>query len=461
VAGWLATVGVRKGETVSLSSQNRWEWIVAYHGIVKAGAVVNPIDVMLTADELAFLLADCASVMLFGDVERISTVNRIRDELPSLRTLVSFDRAAVPSTDFAEAIAANGLTGPVTADPVSTCSIVYTAGTTGRPKGALLSHRGVLLNLAYTATMHGRHHDDRMVTGLPLSHVYGNVVVNSTLLAGGTVVLMDRFDAATAIHLVEQHRATLFEGVPAMYALMLTDPKLEAADISSLTRCTVGGQVIPEATIKRWQERSGAPLIELWGMTETCGVGITHAVHAAPVPGSVGVALPGVQVRIANLTDVHQDAACGETGELMIRGPIVMSGYHHDGATTAATIEPDGWLHTGDIARMDDTGHVFVVDRLKDTIITAGYNIYPAEIERVLAGHPDVVQVAVAPVPDLIKGEIACAYVMRTPGSSLDADALDAYARTRLAAYKRPRLIRFVETLPMSSTGKIMRRNLL
>jgi len=306
----------------------------------------------------------------------------------------------------------------------------------------------------------GRHHGDRVVTALPLSHVYGNVAVNSTLLAGGTVVLMDRFRAAAAIDLIEKHRATMFEGVPAMYAMMLAVPQIAAADISSLSRCTVGGQVTPEATIQRWQARSGAPLIELWGMTETSGVAITHAVHAPAVPGSAGVAMPGVQVRIASLTDVRRNAAYGEQGELMIHGPIVMTGYHQDEAATAAAIEPDGWLHSGDIATMDDTGHVFVVDRLKDTIITAGYNIYPAEIERVLADHPEVAQVAVGPLPHAVKGEIACAYVVRTPGSSLDADALDGYARTRLAAYKCPRLIRFVTNLPTSSTGKVTRRDL-
>ena len=460
VASWLAIAGVGRGETVSLSSQNRWEWIVAYHGILKAGAVANPIDVMLTDEELAVLLADCSSVMFLGDGERVSTVNRIRALLPSLRTVVSFDGPAPRSTDFRQALGAERLERPTTSDPADTCSIVYTAGTTGRPKGALLSHRGVLLNLAYTATMHGRHQGDRVVTALPLSHVYGNVVVNSTLLAGGSVVLMDRFHAAAAIDLIEKYRATMFEGVPAMYALMLADPHLDVAEISSLSRCTVGGQVTPEATIRRWQARSGAPLIELWGMTETSGVAITQALHAPAVPGSAGVAMPGVQVRIARLTDFRQDAACGEQGELMIHGPIVMTGYHRDETATAAMIEPDGWLHSGDIATMDDTGHVFVVDRLKDTIITAGYNIYPAEIERVLAGHPEIAQVAVAPLPHAVKGEIACAYVVRRSGSSLDSDALEAYARTRLAAFKCPRLIRFVPNLPTSSTGKIMRRNL-
>jgi long-chain acyl-CoA synthetase len=312
-----------------------------------------------------------------------------------------------------------------------------------------------------TATMHGRTPDDVVVTPLPAPHVYGNVVVNGTFLAGGTVVLMERFASGEALRLIGEHRATMFEGVPAMYAMMLAEPGLADADLTSLTRCTVGGQTIPTSTIERWQQRSGAPLIELWGMTEISGLGTTHALHAPPVPGSIGVSLPGVAVRIADLADVGRDAAQGEPGELMVRGPIVMIGYHGSPEATAETIEPDGWLHTGDIAMMDETGHVFVVDRRKDMIITGGYNVYPAEIERVLATHPAVAMVAAGPVPDPVRGELACAYVVLAEGASTTEEELIAYAGEHLAAYKRPRAVRFVSSLPATSTGKIMRRELI
>ena len=218
---------------------------------------------------------------------------------------------------------------------------------------------------------------------------------------------------------------------------------------------------MPVSTIERWQARSGAPLIELWGMTEISGLGTTHALYAPPVPGSVGVSLPGVEVRVADLTDVTRNAPRGEPGELMVRGPIVMLGYHGNPEATAETIEPDGWLHTGDIASMADTGHVHVVDRRKDMIITGGYNVYPAEIERVLAAHPAVAMVAVGPVPHPVKGELACAYVVLAEGAAPSEQDLIAFAGESLAAYKRPRLIRFVEDLPTTSTGKIMRRELL
>ena len=210
---------------------------------------------------------------------------------------------------------------------------------------------------ALTTTMHGRSERDVVVTALPAPHVYGNVVINGTFLVGGTVVLMERFAPAAALALIAEHRATMFEGVPAMYAAMLLEPGLADHDLRSLTRCTVGGQTIAIPVIERWERASGAPLIELWGMTELAGLGTTHALHAPPVPGSIGVALPGVEVRVADLEDKRRTAAPGVPGELMVRGPIVMNGYHGNPTATAETIEPDGWLHTADLAYASEDGH--------------------------------------------------------------------------------------------------------
>ncbi|MDD7965344.1 class I adenylate-forming enzyme family protein [Actinomycetospora lemnae] len=472
VAAGLVARGVRGGQPVSLYAQNRWEWVVAYHGALKAGAVVNPVNVMLTPEELAFVLRDCGAAAVFTSAEQAPTVLELTRDLPELRTVVAFgdvegDAAQRSSTRPEGALAFDELLGGddpvphVTVDPDAPSTIGYTSGTTGHPKGAVQSHRAVLLNCALTATMHGRRPDDVVVTALPAPHVYGNVVINGTFLAGGTVVLMERFAPGEALRLIGEHRATLFEGVPAMYAMLLADPGLADADLSSLTRCTVGGQTIPLSTIERWQDRSGAPLIELWGMTEIAGLGTTHALYAPPVPGSIGVALPGIELRIADLADVGRDSPVGEPGELMVRGPIVMSGYHGNPEATAETIEPDGWLHTGDVATMDATGHVFVVDRRKDMIITGGYNVYPAEVERVLAAHPKVAMVAAGPVPDAVRGELACAYVVPVAGTDPTEEELVAYAGEHLAAYKRPRLVRFVDALPATSTGKIMRRELI
>ncbi|WP_060576950.1 MULTISPECIES: class I adenylate-forming enzyme family protein [unclassified Pseudonocardia] len=305
VAVALRACGVGPDRPVSLYAQNRWEWIVAHHAALKAGAVVNPVNVMLTPEELAFVLRDCSAAVVMTGGGQAATVVELTRELPDLHTVVSFDPPGDSgAVDFATLLDVHGGPfEPVAVDPGAPSTIGYTSGTTGHPKGAVQSHRAVLLNCALTATMHGRSEHDLVVSALPAPHVYGNVVINGTFLAGGTVVLMERFDPSQALTLIETHHATLFEGVPAMYAMLLAHSDLERADLSSLTRCTVGGQTIPNSTIERWQERSGAPLIELWGMTEISGLGTTHALHAPPVPGSIGVSLPGVEVRIADLAD--------------------------------------------------------------------------------------------------------------------------------------------------------------
>jgi long-chain acyl-CoA synthetase len=466
VASALRERGLRPGQVVSLYSQNRWEWVVSYHGALKAGAIVNPVNVMLTADELAYVLRDCGSAAVFASGDKIGGALRAKKELPALRTIVAFDEPAEAAADVLGfgALLASGAPGGVelaSPEPREACTIGYTSGTTGYPKGAVQSHQAVLLNCALTATMHGRDERDVVVTALPAPHVYGNVVINGTFLVGGMVVLMERFAPAAALGLIAEHRATMFEGVPAMYAAMLVEPGLAGYDLRSLKRCTVGGQTIAIPVIERWERVSGAPLIELWGMTELAGLGTTHALHAPPVPGSIGVALPGIEVRVADLEDKRRTAAPGVPGELMVRGPIVMNGYHGNPTATAEAIEPDGWLHTGDLAYASADGHFFVVDRLKDMIITAGYNIYPAEIERVLVEHPAVAAVAVAAVPDAMKGELACAYVVLRPGAAAAEHEIIAFTEDRLAAYKRPRLVRFLADLPKTSSGKVMRRELI
>ena len=212
--------------------------------------------------------------------------------------------------------------------------------------------------------------------------------------------------------------------------------------------------------IEAWERRSGAPLIELWGMTELAGLGTTHALYSPNVHGSIGVALPGIEVRVASFDDPTQTVPADEPGELMVRGPLVMLGYYNNDAATAATIEPDGWLHTGDVAVADRHGRFFIVDRRKDMIITGGYNVYPAEIERVIAGHPAVALVAVGSEADEVKGELARAYVVLRDGADATEAQIIDYCRPHLAAYKLPRSVRFVADLPKTSTGKIMRREL-
>ena len=262
-----------------------------------------------------------------ADVELIVTM----DDPGTLDGVVGFDTwlAGAAAGDADPALAA------IAPAPLDLCTIGYTSGTTGHPKGAMQSHRAVRLNCGLTATMHCRTADDVVVTALPAPHVYGNVVINGTFLAGGKVVLLDRFDPGLALRTIAEHQATLFEGVPAMYAMALADPALGDVDLSSLRCCTVGGQTMPVATMEAWEKASGAPLLELWGMTEIAGLGTTHPLHCPNRLGSIGVALAGVEVAIGDLTDPARRCGPGEPGELLVRGPITMLGYFGNAAATA------------------------------------------------------------------------------------------------------------------------------
>ena len=461
VAGGLHAIGVRPGDRVSLYSPNRWEWVVAYHAALRAGAVVNPINVMLTAEEVAFVLNDCGATVIFASGEKAEVIAGLTRGVPTLRRVISFDHAGDGVTSFEELLSHPPAPPDVPRPaPTDLSTIGYTSGTTGHPKGAMQSHRAVFLNTAAVFAVQTRTDRDVMLNALPLPHVYGNVIMNGTFMAGATLVTMERFDPAVALAEIQRHRATVFDGVPTMYAMMLADPSLPGTDLSSLRICTVGGQTMPAAKMAEWERRSGVPLLEIWGMTELAGAGTSNCSYMPNVLGSIGFVLPGAEARVAALNDPGVTVPDGEPGELMIRGSLVMLGYYGNEAATRAAIEPDGWMHTGDVASRDEEGHYFIVDRGKDLIITGGFNVYPAEIERVVAAHPAVAMVAVGSVPDETHGELARAYVVLRPGAAATETEIIEHSRRHLAAYKLPRSVRFVPDLPKTSTGKVMRREL-
>ena len=236
------------------------------------------------------------------------------------------------------------------------------------------------------------------------------------MMAGSTLIMIPRFDAETVLRAIGEHRATLMDGVPTAYYYLLAHPDFDSYDLSSLTRCWVGGQTLPAAKAIEFTERTGCPIHEVWGMTELAGATSANPVIGPNKPGTIGIPYPGNAMRVVDIDDPTREMPVGERGELMFRGPLVMLGYYGNEAGTAATIEPDGWLHTGDVATMDEDGYFTIVDRMKDMILTAGFNVYPAEIERVLCGHPAVALAAVGGIPDETKGELAKAYVVLKPG---------------------------------------------
>lgn len=457
LAAALSARGLTPGDRVVLWGENGWQWVVAYYAVLEAGAVVTPINLVSSRDEVRFAASNCAASM--------AIISHSRSELLpdglDLPTLVYGSHDA-DDDGILEAILSHACSSQrsrVSGDD-DLAMICYTSGTMGRPKGAMLTHRNVATNAVMLAHMHGRGPDDIIVSALPLPHVYGNAVLNSALMVGATVVLFPAFCAAAVLDTIETHRATVLDGVPTMYYYLLRTLDEQQRDLVSLRICAVGGQTIPVAKIEEVERRFGCPLIELWGMTELAGIGITHHYQRPHIPGSIGKAIPGVEARVVSVTQPATEMGVGEVGELVIRGPIVMAGYFANADATAATITPDGWLLTGDLVRRDKDGNFYIVDRKKDMIVTAGYNVYPAEIERVIAGHPDVSMVAVVGIPDEDKGEIAKAFVVPRAGSNLDPEALSSLCRQSLAAYKQPRRFAFVDDLPKTGSGKILRRAL-
>lgn len=339
-------------------------------------------------------------------------------------------------------------------------AICYTSGTTGFPKGAMQDHRSVIYAAIGTGLMAARGPTDRFVSSLPCPHVYGSCVFNSSIMAGGTFILVPRFEERTFLKAISDHRATMIDGVPTVYYYLLAHPDFDNYDLSSLTRCWTGGQTLPAAKSLEFSERVGCPVHEVWGMTELAGPASANPVIGPNKRGSIGIAYPGNQMRIVDVDDASKVLGPHERGELMFQGPMVMDGYYGNQEATRETIEPDGWLHSGDIATVDEDGYFTIVDRKKDMILTAGFNVYPAELERVLCMHPAVALAAVAGVPDEAKGELAKAYVILKRGAEVSKQTLVQHCREHLAAYKVPRAVQFVDDVPKTSTGKIMRRSL-
>lgn len=462
VANGLLAAGVEPGDRVSLYGANAWEWVVSYFGVLKTGAVVNPINVMLTPGEVEFVVQDCGAKAIISSVEKGTALLGLEDRT-SLNALILYGND-VPeqATSFHELIKGQDESFSIPEIPAEQLStICYTSGTTGKPKGAMLSHEAVLTNVKMTALMHGRNENDVVVTALPCPHVYGNVVMSGCFNTGGTLVLHSMFDPDQMLASLQEHRATIFDGVPTMYMYLLEAAGLKDADLSSLRMVAVGGQTMPTAIMEAVEREFGCPLIELWGMTELAGLGTTFAWNGAYAHGSIGVTLPYVQAKLLSTDDPAKDAAPGEVGELAIKGPIVMQGYFGNEAGTKETLSEDGWLRTGDVATINEKGYITIVDRIKDMILTAGFNVYPAELENVIAGYPDVAMVAVGPIPDDVKGELAKAYIVPKKNTDPSPEKILAYCREHLAAYKVPREIQFVDDFPKTSSGKIMRRELI
>jgi long-chain acyl-CoA synthetase len=463
IANGLIGAGVAPGDRVMIYGTNSWQWMVAYFAAAKTGAVVNPVNVMLTPAEVGYIIENSGTRCVIAAADKGAPLMDLKGK-GSLSEIVQWGEkisAGATAFDLWLEIGASEFK-PVSVDPTKPAAICYTSGTTGHPKGAVQSHRAAIGSALGTALMTARTSTDVVTAALPFPHVYGSCVFNAGFIAGATMVWHSRFHEEAILSGIQTHRCTVMDGVPTGFYYLLAHPKFDSYDLSSLRVCTVGGQTLPAAKSIEWTERSkGCPVLEVWGMTELAGAATFNPYWGENKPGTIGLPMPGMACKIVDVENAEREMPTGERGELMIRGPLVMQEYYGNAASTRETVRPDGWMHTGDIATVDADGYYTIVDRKKDMILTAGYNVYPAELERVLCMHPSVALAAVRGVPDEAKGELAKAYVMLKPGTGASGRELAEHCRRHLAAYKVPRAVQFVETVPITSSGKIMRRLLV
>jgi long-chain acyl-CoA synthetase len=491
-AGALRSLGVVKGDRVALVLPNCPQNVVAFFATLRLGAVVVEHNPLYTEAELRHQLADCGAKVVvcldrvYGKVAAVQkdtaveqvVVTSLVDELPlvkqaQLRLPLARSRkaraelsATVPAgVKRYDALlkAATPIPGqePVSSDDLAL--LQYTGGTTGLSKGAMLSHGNLVAN-AYmnrlwdTGAVAGR---EVTLAVLPLFHAYGlTVAMTNTILLGGTLVLLPRFDLDLVFEAIDDWKPTLFPGVPPIYKAIADSPKAKEHDLSSIRLCVSGAMKLPVDVAEQFAKISGAVLIEGYGMTETSPSTHANPTHGNGKAGSIGVPLPGTSCKVVDQEDPTREVPVGTPGELAVSGPQVFSGYWNrpdqDGVFT-----PDGYLLTGDVAVMDTDGFFTIVDRKKELIIAGGFNIYPSEVEEVLFGLEGVQDAAVVGVPDRYRGETVKAYVVRAPGATLSEDDVVAHASASLTAYKVPKLVEFRDALPRNAVGKLLRRVLV
>lgn len=491
-ASSLLSMGVRKGDRVAIFMPNMPQFVISYFGILKAGGVVVPCSPLYKAKELEFQLRDSgASVLvaandvvkgndLFASVEgcrrsvgvKVITAS-LTDYLPgakrALAGLAGVKNVKREGTvgEFRELVAkSQPLRDLAEVDPKADVAVLqYTGGTTGVAKGAMLTHANLYLNAAVIAAWFPLTKDDVALGVLPYFHIYGmTAAMNAPLFAGSSMVLLPRFEVKSVMEAIQKERVTSFCGVPTMYIAVIHHPDVKKFSLRTVRGCISGGAPLPAAVIKSFGELTGGSLVEGYGLSEASPVTHCNPIGegASPREGSIGVPIPFTDAEIVDLGDPTKRLGVGEAGELAVRGPQVMAGYWNNKAETDNVLTKDGWLLTGDIAKMDADGYFYIVDRKKDMIDVSGLKVYPREVEELLFTHPGVKEAAVVGMPDDYRGEAVSAYVVLKPESAgkVTADDIIQFCRTNLATYKAPRKVEFVDELPKTLVGKVLRRKL-
>jgi long-chain acyl-CoA synthetase len=463
-AGGLLSLGIGRGKHVALLLPNVPEFTIAYFAAHYLGCPVVPLNVLLTADEIAYHLDDSDAVALIVTEGLLPQAQAALTRVDSCRHLIVTgpDDAPAGAVRFDALVGAGApCTQTAATNADDTAVILYTSGTTGKPKGAELTHANLLLNAHVVDLQLVPLTPDTVALGiLPLFHSFGQTVIQNAVLAtGGSIVLMPRFDAAGALALMQKHRVSFFAGVPTMYFALLNHPEAGGYDLGALRHCVSGGASLPVEVLRSFDARYDVTILEGYGLSETSPVASFNLRDRERKPGSVGLPVWGCEMRIVDDAGREIDEPL-VPGEIEIKGHNVMRGYWKKPEATASALR-DGWFSSGDIGHRDADGYYFIVDRKKDMIIRGGYNVYPREIEEVLYAHPAVAEAAVIAIPSQQHGEEIKAVIAKRQGhESTTADEIIAYCREHLAAYKYPRTVEFRASLPKGPTGKILKREL-
>lgn len=473
VANGLRAIGINIGDKVALSCPNLPYFPIIYFGIIKVGAIVVPLNVLLKKDEIEYHLSDSDAKAYFcfagmpgfplGEIgyAAFSAVKECRhffmitpkpgmpSTIEGTQTLSDLMAEQSPAFEMHQSNAED------------TCVIIYTSGTTGKPKGAELTHSNLLLNAVGICDLMENDADDVGLIVLPLFHIFGmTVMMNAGIYKGRSGILLTRFDAETIFDMMQKHKVTVFAGVPTMYwgLLNYTNPKFDYESIAkTLKLCCSGGASLPVKVLEDFEKRFNVPILEGYGMSEGSPVVAFNLLNAVRKPGSIGKQFWGVEVKLVDADGM--EVPVGEKGELLYRGHNVMKGYYKKPEETAMALK-NGWMHSGDIAIKDEDGYFFIVDRTKDMISRGGMKVYPREVEELMIKHEDVSLVAVIGIPHEEMGEDVKAFVVLKEGHSVSEIDLIAWTKERIAPYKYPRCIEFIAALPMNATGKILKREL-
>ena len=451
VAGWLGELGVQPGDRVAVSLPNIPQMPIIYYGILWAGGVVVPMNPLYKSREFAFVLTD-------SDAKAFFAWDGVGEEASKGAADAGVEYVSVSATGFVGELMTHQPGEFVDRDAGDSAVVLYTSGTTGSPKGAELTQSNMQRNAEISVGLVNLSPDDVVFGGLPLFHSFGQTVgMNAAVLAGATMTLIPRFEPTKALEILQRDEVTVMLGVPTMYVALLQHPNKGDYDLSTLRICASGGASLPVEVLHGFEKAFGAAILEGYGLSETSPVASFNHADRERKPGSIGQPVEGVEFRL--IDDEWNDVPEGEIGEIAIKGHNVMKGYLGNPEATDWAIK-DGWFRSGDLARRDDEGYYFIVDRAKDMIIRGGYNVYPREIEEVLYEHPAVGTAAVVGIPHPELGEEVAAAITLKPGASATEDEIRDFVKERVAAFKYPRVVWVTGELPMGPTGKILKREI-